>query len=133
MSVELFLSASDPRPMYQQIVDQITARVMAGDWPPGHPLPSIRELAAGSQVSVITVKRAYEELEAAAVIVTRHGKGSVVAERQGLARGLLQSDLRLQLSAAVATASRLGLDRPALHQHLDTAIDAAPTIDTPRS
>ena len=45
MDSQLFLSASDPRPMYQQIVDQITAKVMAGDWPAGQALPSIRELA----------------------------------------------------------------------------------------
>ena len=79
MSAQLLLSASDPRPMYQQIVDQITARVMAGDWLPGQALPSIRELAADSGVSVITVKRAYEDLERAGLIATRQGTGSVVA------------------------------------------------------
>lgn len=127
VSTELFLSGGDPRPMYQQIIDQITARVMAGDWAPGQPLPSIRELAANSGVSVITVKRAYEELERAGVIATRHGKGSVVAERPDRARGLLETALSQHLGDAVAAASRLGLDRDAVHERLDAAFDADPS------
>ncbi len=121
---ELFLSASDPRPMYQQIIDQITTRVMAGDWAPGQALPSIRELAAGSGVSVITVKRAYDELERLGVIATRHGKGSVVAERADHARQLLETNLARQLADAVATAAQLGLDRNTLHERLDDVLDA---------
>lgn len=113
--------------MYQQIVDQITARVMAGDWAPGQSLPSIRELAAASGVSVITVKRAYEDLERAGVINTRHGKGSVVSERPDHARGLLDSHLDLQLTEAAATAARLGLDRDRLHQRLDAVLDSDAT------
>jgi GntR family transcriptional regulator len=110
--------------MYQQIIDQITARVMAGDCPPGQALPSIRELAASCGVSLITVKRAYEELETAGVILTRHGKGSVVAERADLARRLLHSELERQLSAAAATALKLGLQRETLHDQLDAALAA---------
>lgn len=125
MSTELFLSASDPRPMYQQIIDQITARVMAGDWLPGQPLPSIRELAASSGVSVITVKRAYDELERAGVIATRHGKGSVVAERADHARQLLETNLARQLADAAATAAQLGLDRTTLHERLDDVLDTS--------
>lgn len=126
----LFLSTADTRPMYQQIVDQITARILAGDWAPGQALPSIRELAAGSGVSVITVKRAYEELERAGLIQTRHGKGSVVAERPQLARDLHEAALQTQLTEAAATAALLGLDRSALHARLDAALDAA-TVTLP--
>jgi len=121
LSAKLLLSVSDPRPMYQQIVDQITARVMAGDWPSGQALPSIRELAAESGVSVITVKRAYEELELVGVIVTRHGKGSIVAEQPDHARGLHENSLVQHLSEAVRAAERLGLDRKTLHERLDRA------------
>ena len=132
MSVELFLSASDPRPMYQQIIDQITARVMAGDWTPGQALPSIRELAASSGVSVITVKRAYDELERAGVIATRHGKGSVVAERADHARQLLEASLARQLAEAATTAAQLGLDRNTLHDRLDHVlnVDAPPAPES---
>jgi len=105
--------------MYQQIVDQITARVMAGDWAPGQSLPSIRELAASSSVSVITVRRAYEELERSGVICTRQGKGSVVAEGSSLPTSLLQDELMRHLRDFLASAQRLGLDREALHRLID--------------
>jgi len=131
--MKLFLSASDPRPMYQQIVDQITAKVMAGDWAPGQSLPSIRELAAGSHVSVITVRRAYEELERAGVIATRQGKGSVVAERSDLPTVLMHDELQRQLEALLVIATRLGLSRADLHRFLDAAADAADAgPDTPK-
>tara|TARA_R110002020_G_scaffold11895_39_gene44380 strand:- start:1827 stop:2234 length:408 start_codon:yes stop_codon:yes gene_type:complete len=131
--MELFLSVSDPRPMYQQIADQITAKVMAGDWAPGQSLPSIRELAAGSHVSVITVRRAYEELERAGVIATRQGKGSVVAERSDLPTVLMHEELQRQLEALLAIATRLGLSRADLHRFLDAAADAAGAgPDTPK-
>jgi GntR family transcriptional regulator len=123
VSPELFLSASDPRPMYQQIVDQVTAKVMAGDWTAGQSLPSIRELAAASRVSVITVRRAYEELERAGVIATRQGKGSVVAERGDLPTVLMHEELQRQLEALLACAARLGLPREELHRLIDQAAD----------
>ncbi len=125
--MELFLSASDPRPMYQQIVDQITAKVMAGDWAAAQALPSIRELAAASRVSVITVRRAYEELERAGVIATRHGKGSVVAERSDLPTALMHVELQRELAALLAIATRLGLGRADLHRLIDDVAPAPPT------
>ena len=81
MKGEFVFSQTDSRPMYQQIMEQFVQRIAVGDWPPHTPLPSIRELAAETGVSVITVKRAYLELERAGVIVTQQGKGSRVSER----------------------------------------------------
>ena len=49
---EFFLSSSESAPMYSQIMEQILAKVLAGDWGPGHALPSIRELASASKVVV---------------------------------------------------------------------------------
>lgn len=128
MDPQLFLSASDPRPMYQQIVDQVTAKVMAGDWPAGQALPSIRELAAASGTSVITVRRAYEELERAGVISTRQGKGSVVAERSDLAATLLHQELQRQLAGLLACAARLGLTRSELLGLVGQALDSDPGV-----
>lgn len=119
----VFLSAGDPRPMYQQIIDQITARVMAGDLRPGDALPSIRELAADSGVSVITVKRAYEELERSGVIQTRQGKGSVIAEHIDIARDLYEQTLIQHLRDVVTTGARLSLSRTTLHERLDAILD----------
>ena len=65
--------------MYLQIMEQIRRRIAVGDLIAGQPLRSIRQLAADLQISVITIKRAYLELERDGVIATQHGKGSVVA------------------------------------------------------
>ncbi len=111
VSAELFLSTSDSTPMYQQIVDQITAKVMAGDWKAGQALPSIRELASASRVSVITVKRAYAELGLAGIIVTRHGMGSFVAESPDLPTELLRAEFRQHFDAMLSCAARLGISR----------------------
>jgi GntR family transcriptional regulator len=115
VSAELFLSPADAQPMYRQIVEQVTAKVLAGDWPAGAALPSIRELAAANGVSVITVKRAYLELEHAGVIVTRHGKGSFVAESTDAPRAHQQAELIQHLDQALASAERLGLSDAELH------------------
>lgn len=113
--------------MYQQVVDQVTAKVMAGDWPPGAALPSIRELASASKVSVITVKRAYYELERAGVIVTRQGKGSFVADSREAPRALLRAELEQQLHALLASAARLGLSPDDLRQLFDEALSQQST------
>ena len=105
----LVVSQADPRPMYLQIMAQIQHRIAVGDWPPGHELPSIRTLAASIQVSVITVKRAYLELERDGVIVTRQGKGSFVADSAGLSAKLHGQELDAHLSAAVNLGRLLGL------------------------
>jgi len=80
MKYNFVFSQTDKRPMYQQIMEQITQRIAVGDWPPNTPLPSIRELAIEIKVSIITIKRAYLELEREGVIATQQGKGSWVSE-----------------------------------------------------
>lgn len=102
------LSQADSRPMYLQIMDQVEQRVAVGDWAPGTKLPSIRELAVELNVSVITVKRAYLELERNGVIVTQHGKGSWIAE--GFNRDRLQEEeLERHLKRASSLASAMGI------------------------
>ena len=95
--------------MYVQIMEQIRQRVAVGDWQPGQEIPSIRQLAVDLRVSVITVKRAYLELEREGVIVTQQGKGSIVAERSDLGPSLLEQDLAKHLGQAVRLAVQLGL------------------------
>src|SRR5690554_53077 len=87
------LSQADSRPMYVQIMDCIKRLVIQGSWPAGHALPSIRELAVALKVSVITVKRAYQELEREGVIATRRGMGSYVAEHTAAASQQMEAEL----------------------------------------
>ena len=106
---DIVLSQTDPRPMYQQIMGRVKQLIALGDWAPGQQMPSIRQLAVALQVSVITVKRAYLELEREGAIVTRQGKGSVVAEQPGVTRGPGPEDLREHLVAAARIAKRMGV------------------------
>jgi GntR family transcriptional regulator len=117
-STDFLISAADRRPMYRQIIEQVRRRIAVGDWPPGHELPSIRVLAAGLQVSVITVKRAYLELEREGVIATRQGKGSFVADGAGLSAGLRHAELDQHLASAAAVGRSLGLTADALAARL---------------
>lgn len=129
MTTPLILSPGDGSPMYQQIVDAITAKVIAGDWAPGDPLPSIRDLASACRVSVITVKRAYAELALAGVIVTRHGMGSYVADSSDLPTHLLRAEFDQHLAALLACAARLGLSRQDLLAML--ADESSPSTPAP--
>lgn len=122
MHSELLISQTDPRPMYLQIVEQIRRRIALGDWPAGQELPSIRALAVSSQVSVITVKRAYFELERTGVIVTRQGKGSFVAESADLSRKLHHEELDAHLSGAADLAHLTGLTARELESRLRDAV-----------
>jgi GntR family transcriptional regulator len=112
------ISQTDARPMYLQIMEQIRARIAAKDWPAGKELPSIRALAAGLNVSVITIKRAYLDLETEGVIVTRHGKGSFVADVNGLAVELKDAKLEEHLAEASALGHQLGLTEDELAARL---------------
>lgn len=122
MHSALNISQTDSRPMYLQIMEQIRQRIAVGDWAPGQELPSIRALAADLRVSVITVKRAYQDLETEGVIVTRHGKGSFVADAADLATNLTEQKLDEHLSAAADLGRQLGLDESALVQRLRRVI-----------
>ena len=106
-------------------MEQVQRRVAVGDLPPGTELPSIRQMAAELQVSVITVKRAYLELEREGVIETRHGKGSVVAERPGLQASIQQRELREHLSQAAELGVLLGLSKTEMQKRIAEAVDKA--------
>jgi len=73
------LSAASPDPMYKQIADQVRDAIASGELAALERLPSIRELAEALRTSVITVKRAYLDLENEGCIVSRPGLGSFVA------------------------------------------------------
>ena len=74
------ISPAAPGPLYQQIIEGIKKEISTGRILPGHELPSFRALAEQLLVSVITVKRAYEELEREGLIYRRQGLGTFVAE-----------------------------------------------------
>ena len=117
------ISQTDKRPMYLQIIEQIKQRIAVGDWAEGQAIPSIRQLAADLEVSVITVKRAYLELEREGVIVTQQGKGSQVASTPGLGARLREQELEQHLEQATRIAAMLGMRPKELEHRLREAGD----------
>jgi len=117
------LSQASGVPFYRQVVDQIADLLRTGGLPPGSQLPSVRELAVHLRVSLITTRRAYADLEAAGLIVSRHGQGTFVAEGAATAsRRQSVEEARQQLGAAIHRARLLGLRGTALRQFVDKLI-----------
>ncbi len=77
--MRVIISNSSGQPIYEQIVSQIKAQILSGELSEGDALPSMRLLAKELRISVITTKRAYEELEREGFITTVTGKGSFIA------------------------------------------------------
>jgi GntR family transcriptional regulator len=127
-SSSFVLSQTDGRPMYLQIIEQIKRRIAVGDWRAGDLLPSIRQFAADLQVSVITVKRAYLELEREGVIQTHHGKGSLVSARTEVVANLYEQELTRHLEQAAHVARVLGLSQKELQTRLRDAIEQAAAV-----
>jgi GntR family transcriptional regulator len=79
--VNIIISNSSGQPIYEQIITQIKNLILSGELHEGYALPSMRLLAKELRISVITTKRAYEELEREGFIVSVPGKGSFVAAK----------------------------------------------------
>jgi GntR family transcriptional regulator len=77
--MQINISSTGTTPIYEQIVSQIKTAILRGELKEGEMLPSMRTLAAELRISVITTKRAYEELERDGLTVSQPGKGSFVA------------------------------------------------------
>lgn len=109
--MQIYLSNSGQEPIYAQITRQIKQQILSGALRPGDALPSIRLLAKELRISVITTKRAYEELEREGFIVSLTGKGSFVAgANTELIREEHQRRLEDHLREAVSLSHLCGLD-----------------------
>nr|WP_325231511.1 GntR family transcriptional regulator [uncultured Oscillibacter sp.] len=103
--MEIIIRNTGGQPIYEQIYSQLKAQIIAGVLTPGEALPSIRALAKDLKISVITTKRAYDELEAEGFLYTVAGKGCFVAEKNlDLIREQQLRELEGHLTAAVGLA-----------------------------
>ena len=110
--MEIFISNTGDIPIYAQITDQIKEKIMTGELKEGDPLPSIRFLAKELRISVITTKRAYDDLEQSGFIYTLPGKGSfVAAQNKELMREETLKKIESLLSQALDTARVGGVSR----------------------
>jgi len=118
--MKIIISNSSPDPIYEQVTRQVKAQIINGELREGESLPSIRRLAQDLQISVITTKRAYEELEKEGFIDTVEGKGSFVAmQNKELLREKKMKVVEEKLAGAVDEARLLGITRPELEAMLD--------------
>ena len=118
--MDIIISNADSAPIYEQIYRQIKNSILNGRLQEGDMLPSIRALAKDLRISVITTKRAYDELEKNGYIHTVAGKGCFVAEKNTeLIREENLRQLEEHLRAASQLAAGCGLSREELAGLLD--------------
>jgi GntR family transcriptional regulator len=123
-TIPLSLSQASGVPYYRQIVDQISDMVRSGALPTDAQLPSVRALAGQLLVSLITVRRAYADLENAGLIVMRQGYGTYVSDQGELAsREQSLSEAREALSSAIERAGRLGVKGAELREMIDDILE----------
>ena len=114
-TLDIIISNMGEQPIYDQIYSQIKNLILSGALAEGEALPSIRGLAKDLRISVITTKRAYEELEREGFIYTMAGKGSFVAKKNlELLREENLKKIEAHMNAIYELAKMCGIDRQEL-------------------
>lgn len=119
--MRLFIDNRSGVPIYDQIYTQIKSQIISGELKEDAPLPSIRNLAKDLRISVITTKRAYEELERSGFIYTVAGKGCFVADKNiDAVRESVMAEIEKHLEEALKLAGECGLTKEQLKIMIDT-------------
>ena len=113
----IVLNTRDPKPIYEQITDNLRRLIASGGIAPGERLPSVRELATRLTINPNTIQRAYRQLEQEGYIVSLPGKGCFAAEGRAPRQDRLRM-LWLQLEAAAAELRLAGISQQELICHL---------------
>lgn len=115
----IIISKTSNQPIYEQIVTQLKQAIIQNELSPGAPLPSIRQMAKNLSISVITTKRAYEELEKAGYVYSIVGKGTFVAEQSPeLLQQVILSQIEDHLLQAIDDSKTLQLSLTDLQEML---------------
>lgn len=110
--MKLIISNNSPIPIYEQIKTAIIDQIISNELEENEPLPSIRTLAKDIRVSVLTVKKAYDELESEGYISSIQGKGTFVAPKNtGLIKENAQKEIESHIESAIELAKRYSLDK----------------------
>lgn len=121
--MKILLSNSSSVPIYEQIKKWIIEQIMNNELQEDELLPSIRSLALDLHISVMTVKKAYDELESEGYIITRHGKGSFVASRN---REMMREEKLKEMESFLEKALNIA---KSLHVSLDEVKEVLEYLD----
>lgn len=110
--MKILISNSSSVPIYEQIKKAIICQILSDDLKEGEQLPSIRSLAKDIRISVMTVKKAYDELEAEGYIITTQGKGSFVSTKSNeLARDMKQREIEEHIFKIVEISKAFNIEK----------------------
>ena len=110
--MKIIISNSSSVPIYEQIKNAIINQIMNGDLEEDEALPSIRSLASDIKISVMTIKKAYDELESEGYIVSIQGKGTFVAPKNTeLAKEKAQKDIEDHIQKVIDIANRFNITK----------------------
>ena len=122
--MEIYISNTSGVPIYAQITEQIRAKILSGELKEGEMLPSIRLLAKELRISVITTKRAYEDLGQAGFLYTLPGKGSfVAAQNPEIHREEALRQVEQHLQDAIDAARRGGIEPEEVRETLNVLLE----------
>lgn len=124
MKLNLIINHTSMEPIYEQIMAQIKAEVIEGTLTAGDALPSVRALSRELKISALTVKKAYDSLEAEGLVVTVHGKGSFIANtNQELLMEERRKELEKELEEAVRKARVGGLTAKEIRESFEIIME----------
>ncbi len=110
--MKLIISNSSGVPIYEQIKNAIISQIMNDELISGEALPSIRNLAADIKISVMTIKKAYDELEAEGYISIRQGKGAYVASKNiELAKEQARKDIENHINKIIEISTKYNIGK----------------------
>lgn len=122
--MNIIISNSSMVPIYEQITGQIKAMIMDGRLLEETPLPSVRSLSGDLKISALTVKKAYDSLEADGFIVTVHGKGSFIARgNQNLLLEEKRKEVEFALEKAIQDGRKCGMNDAEIRELFDLIMD----------
>lgn len=118
--MKIIISNNSYIPIFEQIKNAIINSIVSDELSEDEPLPSIRTLAQDLRISVMTVKKAYDELEKEGYIITRQGKGSFVAPKNlELAKEQKQKEIEEYISKIVDISKRYNIDKKEILEIFD--------------
>lgn len=110
--MKIIISNSSSTPIYEQIKNAIITQIMAEELKEGEALPSIRNLAQDIKISVMTIKKAYDELEQEGYIVSKQGKGTFVAPKNTeLAKEQARKDIEEHISRIIEISGKFDISQ----------------------